>query len=98
MAGGTNTAVDVQTIPILKDGTNGENGEDAYTVILSNENQTFPATDAAAKTTVTSNVLAYKGTTLTPATIGSISGHVTGITASITGNSTTAAAITVSAS
>lgn len=99
MADGTTTAVDTQTIPILRDGTNGTNGADAYTVILDNENHTFAAENGAAVTaTVTSQVYAYKGTTLTSATIGSISGHVTGITASITGNSTTAAAITISAS
>ncbi len=105
LAGGTSTLVDSQTVPIIsigkngtdgQDGQDGEDGKDAYTVILTNESHTFAATSdgkaIAGNTQV--NVIAYKGATQVAATIGTISGLPTGMTAPITSNGTTSAYFT----
>lgn len=81
-----------------------------YTLILSNENHTFPATTSAAIAgSASTNVIAYKNATQVAATISKIgstavSGNqtgvatgVTGLTADISGNGTTSAAITFKA-
>ena len=50
----------------------GEDGEDSYYVYLTNENHTFAATTSAAiPATVSSEVIAYKGTTPTSVTFSS---------------------------
>ena len=98
--GGTTTLLDQQTIPVVSDGvdgTNGINGKDAYTVILTNDNHTFAGDSThATASEVDCSVIAYKGATQVAATIGSISGQPTGMTTSITDNSTTNAYFTVS--
>ena len=98
-AGGTTTLLDQQTVPIVTDGTDGqpgENGEDAYTVILTNENHTFAGSETAA---IASNtdcyVVAYKGATQVAATIGTITGVPTGMTVTPSGSGTTSAKFTV---
>lgn len=106
LAGGTTTLVDQQTIPIVTDGTNGTNGkdgerglpgEDAYTVVLTNENHTFPGSVSAAIASETEcNVLAFKGATQIAATIGTISGAPTGMSTSVFSNSSTNARFKVS--
>lgn len=56
-------------------GTNGTNGSDAYTVVLTNENHTFPASSTGNIVTAvstTSDVIAYKGATSVTPTIGTI--------------------------
>ena len=57
------------------DGQDGADGEDAYTVILTNENHAFP-TDANGKITAeistTTQVIAYKGTAPITPTIGTL--------------------------
>ena len=81
-----------------------------YTLILSNENHTFPATTSAAIAgSASTNVIAYKNATQVVATISKIgstavSGNqtgvatgVTGLTADVSGNGTTSAAITFKA-
>lgn len=71
-------------------------GSDGYTVILSNENHTFPGgTSAALADSVECEVVAYKGATQVAATIGTITGQPTGMTTSISNNSTTSAKFTV---
>lgn len=76
--------------------------EDSINVIIDNDNITFPTTNgAAAKTTVTCSIKAFKGLTQVPCTIGNISGTVTGITTTITtqGSTTTPTAkVTITAS
>lgn len=75
--------------------------EDSINVVIDNDNVTFPTTNGAAtKTTVTCNIKAFKGLTQVPCTIGSISGIVTGITASSTNGttSTPTAKVTITAS
>lgn len=106
LAGGTTTLVDQQTIPIVTDGTNGTNGkdgergfpgEDAYTVVLTNENHTFPGSVSAAIASETEcNVLAFKGATQIAATIGTISGAPTGMSTSVSSNFSTSAKFKVS--
>lgn len=106
LAGGTTTLVDQQTIPIVTDGTNGTNGkdgerglpgEDAYTVVLTNENHTFPGSVSAAIASETEcNVLAFKGATQIAATIGTISGAPTGMSTSVFSNFSTNARFKVS--
>lgn len=85
---------DTTSIYKVTDGSNGAagaTGQNASIAFLSNENITFAA-DAAgqvAATTVTCNVVAYKGTTKTTPAVGTISGAVTGMTVtkgSATGN------------
>lgn len=95
----TANQVDSQTIPIIDAGSTGPQGEPAYTVLLTNESHTFPATadGKAIAGTAVCNVVAYKGATQVPATIGTISGLVTGLTAPITNNGTTSAKFTATA-
>ncbi len=79
------------------DGGAGAGGADAYTVILSNEANVFAgSTNAAVTGNTTSSVIAYKGATQTTATIGTITGTSSGITAVISNNGTTNATVTVS--
>ena len=91
--------VDSQTIPIVDAGATGPQGEPAYTVLLTNESHTFPATadGKAIAGTAVCNVVAYKGATQVAATIGTISGLVTGLTAPISSNGTTSAKFTATA-
>lgn len=93
VAGGTATLLDQQIIPVVSD---GGKGEDAYTVILTNENHTFAGgTSAALAGSTTCNVVAYKGAEQVAATIGTISGAPTGMSTTITSNGTTSAYFTV---
>ena len=76
---------DVFTIYKAFDGTHGEPGNPgapAPIAFLTNENITFSANAQGqiAGTTITSNVVAYKGTTKVPPTIGTITGTPTGMT------------------
>ena len=67
----------------------GDNGEDAYTIILSNESHTFVGNEnAALESSTKCDVVAFKGTVQMPVTIGTISGLPTGMTASISNNGT----------
>jgi hypothetical protein len=53
------TVLDEQVVPIIRDG-----GEDAYTVILSNENHTFPGSNGKAdKSSIDCHIEVYKGST-----------------------------------
>ena len=77
-------------------GESGKDGADAYTVILTNENHVFEAGSSAAVAGSTEcGVIAYKGATRVPATIGTITGKVTGMTTEVKNNSTTTAAFVV---
>ena len=77
-------------------GDKGDDGKDAYTVILTNESHTFAgSTSAALAGSTTCNIVAYKGATQMAATIGTITGQPTGMTTSITSNGTTSAYFTV---
>lgn len=69
-----------------KNGLNGTNGEDGYTVFLTNENFTFVADDTGNVTksqTTTTNILAYKGSNSLAFTIGTLP-TVNGLTLSKT--------------
>ena len=63
-------------------GATGGTGASAVVAFLTNENITFAADSSGqvAATTVTCNVVAYKGTTKTTPTVGTISGAPTGMT------------------
>lgn len=110
LAGGTTTLLDTQTVPIVSDGPTGAKGEtggtgaageDAYTVILTNESHTFAAgVSAAVASNVTFSVIGYKGATQMATTIGTISGAPTGMTTTITnsGKTTTTIKVAVTAS
>ena len=70
-------------------GDKGDSGEDAYTIILSNESHTFVGdTDSALASNTRCDVMAFKGTTQVPVTIGTISGLPIGMTAPISNNGT----------
>ena len=73
----------------------GTAGADGYTVLLTNESQTFAAglTNANAAT-ATSNVIAYKGNVQQSVTVGAITGGATGISAAVTNNPGTSPLIT----
>ena len=95
-SGGTTKLLDQQVIPVVLDGTNGHNGEDAYTVILTNENHTFAGgVDAAIASNVECGVIAYKGATQVTATIGTITGAPAGMSTLISNNGTTTAKFNV---
>ena len=70
MAGGTTTLLDQQTIPIVSD---GRDGSDGYTIVLSNEAHTFASEDGhAVAATVDCYVMAYEGGRAIDVGIGSI--------------------------
>lgn len=69
----------------------GEDGADAYTVLLSNENHTFPSTyegNIENAITITTVAIAYKGKTSITPTIGTLP-TVTGLSLSKSGNTVT---------
>lgn len=73
-----------------------EDGDDAYTVILTNESHTFVGdTTKAVAGSTTIGVQAFKGSTQVAATIGTITGQVTGLTTSISNNNSLTASVTV---
>lgn len=77
-------------------GPAGTNGKDSYTVILTNESHTFVGDVSNALAGDTSSlVLAYKGNTKMPTTIGSITGMPTGMSVQVTNNNSTNAGFTV---
>ena len=77
-------------------GLDGLNGEDAYTVILSNESHAFAGTANYAIAGETSCVVnGYKGGTKSKCTIGTITGMPKGMTVSINNNGTTEASFIV---
>ena len=93
-SGGTSTLLDQQVISVVTDGVDGN---DAYTVILTNENHTFAGnTTSALASEIECNVIAYKGTSQVAATIGTITGQPTGMTTSLLNNGTVNAAFRVS--
>ena len=93
-SGGTSTLLDQQVISVVTDGVDGN---DAYTVILTNENHTFAGnTTSAIASEIECNIIAYKGTTQVAATIGTITGQPTGMTTSLLNNETVNAAFRVS--
>lgn len=83
----TNTYEDIFTIYKVIDGKDGAPGDDAYTIILSNENFSFQAdsngkiigigTNGTANQTTTCAITAYKGTSTLAITNVSISGTET---------------------
>ena len=76
-------------------GKTGADGKDAYTILLGNESHAFAGSTAAALAgSTTCSVVAYKGATRVAATIGTISGLPTGMTASVASNGTTEPVIT----
>lgn len=93
--------VDSQTIPIIDEGATGPQGEAAYTVILTNESHTFAADKdgKATASTVETAITAFKGATQVVATIGTITGQVTGLTTAIKSNTngTTAPTVVITA-
>lgn len=99
LAGGALTderLLDQQSIPVITDTGSGNPGEDAYTVILTNENHTFAgSTTAAIGGSTECYVVTYKGAAQVGATIGTITGQPTGMTTSISGNGSTSAKFTV---
>ncbi len=79
-----------------EDGLDGLNGEDAYTVILSNESHTFAGgTSSAIAGETTCLVNAYKGADKAICSIGTITGLPTGMTVTIADNNTTNVSFTV---
>ena len=77
-------------------GTNGVNGDNGITIVLSNPSHTFMGDETKAKaSSTTCNVIAYKGTSQIPCTIGTISGMPTGMSTSITNNGENNAYFTV---
>ena len=77
-------------------GNQGDAGEDAITVILTNESHVFEGDTEKAKAGSTEcGVIAYKGATQVAATIGPITGDPSGMTATIANNGTTSAKFTV---
>lgn len=94
-----NGVADTLTVAKVSDGaqgTGGTPGADGYTVLLTNEAHTFPGSETAALAGSTnSTVIAYKGATQQVATVGTITGQVTGLTTSVASNATTAPVITV---
>lgn len=74
---------DVISLYKVADGQNGNDGAPASSVFLTNENITFAGNKDGQVTaiTLTSNVVAYTGTTKVTPTVGTISGMPTGMSA-----------------
>ena len=92
---GTYDAFDETNIYGVQDGSDGTNGADAYTVLLTNEAHTLPTTNAGTVTYTGSgtSVIVYKGTTeldgVTSGTPGSGEFKVTATATNITAGSQT---------
>ena len=104
LAGGFTTLLDQQTVPVVTDGAKGDNGEDAYTIVLTNEAHTFPAgVSAALAGSATSNVMTYKGGVQVTCFVGStssatsISTGTTGLTCTINDNNSKNVSLTFTA-
>ena len=98
LAGGTTTVLDQQTFPIV---TDGQSGNDAYTVVLTNENHTFAGSvTKALPSSADCYVVGFNGTLQAPISIGTIDQRTipTGMTVTISGNGTTSAKFTVAVS
>lgn len=75
----------------------GTAGQDACTVMLSNESHVFEGdTQKAVPSNTSCGVIAYKGSTRVPATIGTVSGMPPGMSVGVVNNGTVTAGITVS--
>lgn len=86
---------DTVTVARVADGADGS-GANAYTIVLTNESQVFPGNQSSALDgSTTTQVIAYDGTTQVPATIGTITGHVDGLTTSVSENNTNNPTVTV---
>ena len=74
--------IDQQRVNIAFDGVDGDNGDDGYTVVLTNENHTFAGntTSAINGDFTECEVIAYKGGLRIPTYIGTITGMPTGMT------------------
>lgn len=73
-----------------------KNGDDAYTVILTNESHSFSGdTSKAIPANIDCNVIVYKGATQVPVTIGTITGAPTGMSTTISNNGSTSAKFNV---
>ena len=84
---------------VSRNGADGADGQDAVSVILTNESRTFSGSNSAALAgSAITQVIGYVGTTRTAVTIGSISGLPNGMTASIFNNGTINARVTFSVS
>lgn len=71
-------------------------GEDAYSVMLTNESHVFEgATDRAVMASVECCVKAYRGITPIPATIGTVSGMPSGMSVATVNNGSTSAKISI---
>lgn len=79
---------DEVTIYKVSSGSNGVDGGDGYTVILTNESHVFEGDTEKAKTaTATCQVIAYKGSTRVPVTVEEITGAPSGMLTAIYNNS-----------
>lgn len=84
---------DTFTVAKVKEGVQGQDG---YTVLLSNEAHTFAAGPTSAiASNVEVRVIAYRGAARQIPTIGAISGHVEGLTTTVQFNGTNDAQFTV---
>lgn len=71
-------------------------GEDAYSVMLTNESHVFEGdTDRAVMASVECGVRAYRGITPVPATIGTVSGMPSGMSVATVNNGSTSAKISI---
>ena len=87
---------DMFTLAKLADGAPGTEGQDAYTVLLTNEAHTFEGGETAAKAAVTSFLVqAYKGAEMVRATIGEITGIPSGMTVQLSENGSTTHSATI---
>ncbi len=87
---------DEVTIYKVSSGTNGINGNDGYTVFLTNESHIFEGdTTKAIAGSTECGIVAYKGATRVAATISTITGAPSGMTAAVANNGTTSAKFTV---
>lgn len=77
------------TVARAVDGAKGENGEDSYTVVLTNESHTFAGNIfSAIPSSTTADIIAYKGDIRVPVTVDSITGAPTGMSTGISSNGT----------
>lgn len=90
---------DEVTICKVQDGSQGIDGEDAYTILLTNPSHTFVGdSESALASNTTCGIIAYKGTTQVNTTVSTISNVPQGMTINISNNNSKTTVLNISVS
>jgi hypothetical protein len=97
LAGGFTSLADTETVPTIKDGTDGSSGSTAIRLDLNNETQSIPVVNGSPVLTyATTNIKIYEGVTDATASWSISASPGTGVTGTLSGNGTSNVSYTVS--